>query len=225
MMIDETDFGARLAEIIRERAKTAVLVRHAGKRTCYVESVGIIQRKLAAGKTPYITQKHAMRRGPTRADCVELTCAYFREIQACADGVVWKAGIVFDPANAFLSDSEQQFAIPSNARGRVVHLRIVEPQRNHCGSDLNFEPLHHVIGVCTPVKSSTTPPAASIHWRMAAMSSEAPRQLFPAISGDSPNKVATPRLTLRNPSVHGKSTIFHASLPFQFIVIVGTELN
>src|SRR5258708_39848066 len=61
MMIDETHFGARLAEMMREAPEPSILVRHAGKRTRYVERVEVIQWKLAAGKTLYITQNHPMR--------------------------------------------------------------------------------------------------------------------------------------------------------------------
>ncbi len=53
------------------------------------------------------------------------------KIEACANGVVRKAGVVLDPADALLGHGKKEFAIPSDARGGIMHLRIVKSEGNH----------------------------------------------------------------------------------------------
>ena len=65
------------------------------------------------------------------ADCVELIGPHTRKIEAGANGVVRKAGIVFDPADALLGHGKKQLAVPRDARGRIVHLRVVEAECDH----------------------------------------------------------------------------------------------
>ena len=66
---------------------------------------------------------------------------------------------MFDPADAFLCHSKKQFAITRNTRRRIVHLRIIKAEGNHCAFALDFNPQHHVIGVVSPAISFTTAPA------------------------------------------------------------------
>src|SRR3984957_2697209 len=225
MVIHKTHLRLGRTKMISEPLKAATLVGQAGIRARHIEEIVIVEWELTFGETFQVTQQHSMGRRPARADCVELIGPHAGKIEAGANGVVRKAGVVLDPADALLRDGKKEFAVPGDTRGGVMHLRIIKSDGNHWAFFFDFSPQHHVIGVSSPVISSSAAPAVSMVLRTSLASSEAPRQLLPAMSGGSPNKAAIPRLACRNPSDHGKSTILHARRPFQFIVILGMELN
>jgi len=54
-----------------------------------------------------------------------------REVQAGANGQAREPGIMLDAADSFFRHGEQKIAVASDARGRIVHLRIVESERDH----------------------------------------------------------------------------------------------
>ncbi len=72
-----------------------------------------------------------MGRRPARADCVELIGPHISKMEASANGVVRKAGIVFDPADAFLRHSKKEFTVPGDARRGIMHLGIIKSEGNH----------------------------------------------------------------------------------------------
>ena len=49
----------------------------------------------------------------------------------CVTEILQKSGVVLEPGDAFFRNREQEFAVANDARGRVVHLRIVDPQCQH----------------------------------------------------------------------------------------------
>jgi hypothetical protein len=122
MMIDETHFGARLAEMMRERAKAAVLVRHAGVQPRGIQHIQISNRILSTQETFQVRGKNAVRSGPSLADEIKLIDTKLCKIQASADRETREARIMLDPADALLGNCKQQLAVTHNARGRIVHL-------------------------------------------------------------------------------------------------------
>ena len=56
-----------------------------------------------------------------------------REIQAGKNGESWKPAIMLYAAEAFFGDGKKQFSIADDTRRRIVHPRVVNPQRNHPG--------------------------------------------------------------------------------------------
>src|SRR5215469_3143524 len=122
-----------------------------------------------------------------------------------------KARVVLNPADALFRNRKEDFTIPGDTGGGIVHLGVVKPDCNHCVLALDFSPQHHVMGVCSPVTRLMDPPARATVSRTDSTLSDAPRQLFPAISGESPNNEARAWLIFLNPRAHGKSTTRHAS--------------
>src|SRR5579872_1588798 len=131
MMIHETHFGARLAKMMREGAKAAVLVRHAGIQARGIQNIQVSSGILSAQKTLQIRGKNAMWSGPTLANEVELVGTYLCKIETGTDGESRETSIMLDPADALLGHGKQQFAVTHDACGRIVHLRIVESKCDH----------------------------------------------------------------------------------------------
>ncbi len=78
-----------------------------------------------------IGYKPRARPRPAHADLVELIGANSGEIQAGANGAVREAGVVLEAAQSLLGHSKKQFAVANNARGRIVHLRVVDSDGEH----------------------------------------------------------------------------------------------
>jgi hypothetical protein len=74
-----------------------------------------------------------VRSGPSLADEIKLIDTKLCKIQASADRETREARIMLDPADALLGNCKQQLAVTHNARGRIVHLRIIETKCNHRG--------------------------------------------------------------------------------------------
>jgi hypothetical protein len=87
--------------------------------------------ELTLGKTFQVSPQQSMGRRPARADGVELIGPHAGKIEAGANGIVWKAGIVFDPADPLLGNGKKELAIPSDASGRIMHLRIIKSEGDH----------------------------------------------------------------------------------------------
>ena len=127
-----------------KRSKSAVLVRHARVQPRGIQHIQISDRILAAQKALQIRGEDPAGRRPARADGVELIGTHLRELQAGANGVVRETGIVLDPADAFLGDRKQQFAVARNACRGIVHLRIVETESDHRIFVLELRPLRRL---------------------------------------------------------------------------------
>src|SRR5260221_12553622 len=79
--------------------------------------------------------KRGAGRLPPDTHVVHLRGGDFPEVQASLDGEGGKARVVLHSADALLGDREEQFAVPHQARGRIVHLRIVEAKGDHAATD------------------------------------------------------------------------------------------
>src|SRR5467141_4665771 len=88
----------------------------------------------------------------------------------------------------------------------------------HRAVPVSFSPLHHVIGVPSPVISTEEPPTARTASTTLSASRRAPRQFFPTVSGSKPSCRAAALLTCLRLSAQSVSTVPHANLPFQFMV-------
>jgi hypothetical protein len=122
MVIHKALLRARLAEVMLEAVESAVLMRHAGEQQRGIQDAHIRGRKLAADKAFQVGGKQAVRRRPSLANKIEPIGTHLGELHAGANGVVGEAGIVFQPADAFLRYRIKQFAVAHNARGGIVHL-------------------------------------------------------------------------------------------------------
>src|SRR6266550_4397776 len=225
MMIHETHFGARLSEMIREGPESAILVRHACVQPRGIQHIQIGNWILTAQEALQICGKDGAGSRPALADEIELVGPHLYKVQAGTNGEARKGCIVLDPADALLGHGKKQLAVTRNARGRIMHLRIVEAQSDHSPRTLDFLPAHQVIALPSPVTSSTEPPAAVTVSRTVATSNAVPRQLFPASSIGRPSAVVIRRPRPGSPRELGISTIRHAIRPFQFIVGVRRVLN
>src|SRR5216684_4392504 len=125
MVVDKPHLRLGRAEMIGETIKAAILVGHAGVGARHIQDILVAEWELTIGKTFQVAPYHSVRGRPARADYVELIGPHARKIEAGANGVVRKAGIVFDPADALLGHGKEKFAIPGDARGRIMHLRII----------------------------------------------------------------------------------------------------
>src|SRR6266850_2542521 len=95
----------------------------------------------------------------------------------------------------------------------------------HRVTAFDFSPLHHVIGVPSPVISTEEPPPARTASMILSTSRRAPRQFFPIVSGSKPSRRAAVRLNCLRLSAQSVSTVPHANLPFQFMVGCLPPLN
>ena len=107
MMIHKPHLRFGRTEMIREKLESAVLVGHARVQPRGVQRIQIGERILAAHKTLQIRGKDGERSRPALANEIELVGTHFREIQTGANGKVRKAGIVLDPADAFLGHRKE----------------------------------------------------------------------------------------------------------------------
>src|SRR6266404_8268460 len=93
--------------------------------------------------------------------------------------------MAFLPSLRFLWHRNQ---IPAEMPPQFVH-------QIHRVARGNFSPLHHVIGVPSPVISSEEPPPARTASTTLSASRRAPRQFFPTVSGSRPSCRAAALLT------------------------------
>lgn len=73
--------------------------------------------------------KHRACGLPAETHLVQLLRTYLREIEARANGALWKARIVLRTADALFRYGEQQFAVAHDAGRRIMHLRVINPER------------------------------------------------------------------------------------------------
>src|SRR5262249_61410803 len=97
---------------------------------------------------------------PSEADLVHLGSWNFCEVEAGLNRELREARVVLRARQTFLRNCEKQLAVPHDARGGIVHLRIVDSESDHEAAFAFFLPKHQASGVSTPANPDGTPPAA-----------------------------------------------------------------
>lgn len=131
MMVDKTHLRFGRAEMVSELFESAILVGHAREHARHVQHVVIVDRELAFGESFQVVHDHLVRRGPARTHGAQLVGAHAGKIEAGANGVVGKSGVVLDTADAFLGHGVEQFTVAGDTCGRIVHLRIIKSEGDH----------------------------------------------------------------------------------------------
>ena len=183
MMIHETKPRARGTEIAQKRFLAALLVPDAGEIARGIDEIEKSGTRATFREAFQIVTEKSAPLLPAKADKIEIGGVYTGEVETRPDRADRKAGVVLGAAQSFFGDGEERLAIAHDARRGVVHLRVVDPKRNHRPSPAPRSPQHQAIGVFSPEKCRDCPPADSRIKRTAAESREIPCQLFPTISG------------------------------------------
>src|SRR5579863_1824036 len=131
VMIDETKARLRAGKHLAETIFAAALVPHAGEMARGIEQSARIHGLLVRHITIQIMEKSSARTRPSLAQEIHLLCAHSGKIEARAYRKLRESSVVLDAAEALLSDREKHFAVARDARRRIVHLRIINSQRNH----------------------------------------------------------------------------------------------
>src|SRR5215813_43805 len=131
VMIDVTKArlaGAKDAAVGR---RSGLLVPHAGEGARRVEHIQVGHRPAAGGVELQIMAKYGAGRLPAEAYFVDLGRPDLGEIEAGLYGQLRKTGVVLQARDSFFGNREKQLCVAHNTCGRVMHLRIVDPQCQH----------------------------------------------------------------------------------------------
>ena len=96
-----------------------------------IEQRAGVHRLPARRVATQIVQKSGARTRPALADVIEFVGAHAGKIEAGANREGGKARVVLHAAEALFGDGEKHFAVARDARRGIVHLRIVDSDRNH----------------------------------------------------------------------------------------------
>ena len=124
----------RGSELLSELLCSTLLMPHAQEVQRRIQPIQIAQRHFPRGVAFQIVAVHRPRCLPAETHFVQLFCPDIREVQACSNGIFRESGVMLQPADALFRHREQQFAVAHNARRRIMHLRIINPQRQHSSS-------------------------------------------------------------------------------------------
>src|ERR1700730_11157893 len=100
---------------------------------CGSQKVEISEGKSSCGEALQVVAKSRTRGGPAKTHFVELVSTQACKVQASSNRHSWKPSVMLDPADAFFGDRDEQLPIADNACGRIMHLVVVESERNHSG--------------------------------------------------------------------------------------------
>src|SRR5260370_4677373 len=134
VMIDKPHLRACWPELLREFLRSALLMPHAQEAQRRIQPVEIRQGHFPRGIALQIVPEYRPRRLPAKTHFVQLLRSQLREVQTRSNGVFRKAGIVLQPADALFRHGKQHLSVSRDARRRIMHLRIVNPQRQHSSS-------------------------------------------------------------------------------------------
>ena len=93
-----------------------------------IEQRARIYRLLVRHKAIEIVKKSSARPRPTLTEEVHLFRAHASKIEAGANRKRGETRVVLDAAEALFGDSEKHFAIARDARGGIMHLRVINSQ-------------------------------------------------------------------------------------------------
>ena len=130
-MIDKSHLRFRWPELLGELLRTALLMPHAEKMQRRIQPAEIRQRHLSGGIAFQIVAIDWSSRLPAEAHFVQLFSANTREIQARLNRFLRKARVMLHSADALFRHRKKELAIAGDAGRRIMHLRIVNPQRDH----------------------------------------------------------------------------------------------
>ena len=131
MVIHEAKLRFRWSEEAPEMIFAAALVGHAEELPRRIEQRAGVHRLPARGVAAQIVQVCSARTRPALADVIHFVGANAGEIQASANREGGEPRVVLHAAEAFFGDGEQHFSIARNARRGIVHLRIIDSDRDH----------------------------------------------------------------------------------------------
>ena len=96
-----------------------------------IEQSARIHRLLARCVAPQIVQETRSWRRPSLADEIDFLGADAGEIEASPNRQGRETRIVLHAAQTLFRHRKQNFAVAHDARGRIVHLRIVDSESKH----------------------------------------------------------------------------------------------
>src|SRR5690348_13754412 len=133
----------RRPENLREPLRSSVLMPHAQKMKRGIQSVQVRRGHFSGRVTFQIVAKRRPGNLPAEAHFVELLRLDACEIQARSNRILRESRVVLGPADAFFRHCEHDFAVAHQACCRIMHLRIINPQRDHANPvvalNLNLE--------------------------------------------------------------------------------------
>ena len=127
MVIDEAHTSRRLAEDSAKGCGSRFLVPHAGKVTGGVKDVEVGDGPATSQVQSEVVSVNGTGLLPSETYLVKLGGLNACKIEASLDGQAWEASIMLEAAKTLFCDSEEDLAIAGDARGRVVHLGVVDP--------------------------------------------------------------------------------------------------
>ena len=120
-----------LAKALRESLASGFLVPHAGKVPRGIQHIQISDRPFPQRVEFQVVQVDRPGCLPAEAHFIQLLSADSGKLQASLNRQVRKARVVLLPANPLFRYGKEQFSITHNASRRIVHLRIINPKRQH----------------------------------------------------------------------------------------------
>src|SRR5438128_6944618 len=131
MVVHKMHSPFRLTESAPERLRPGLLVPHAQEMARRVEDIQIINGPTARGEQAEIVAINGPGSLPTETYLIELRGGNFREVQTGLNRELGKPGSVFDSREPLFRNGKEKFAIANDASGRIMHLGIVDSERNH----------------------------------------------------------------------------------------------
>ena len=110
-MIDKPHSRFCRPALVREFLRSAFLMPHAQEVQRRIQPVQIRQWHFPGGVALQIMPVHGPGRLPAETYFVQVLGAHAREIQARLNGILRKASVMLDPADALFRHSKQQLAV------------------------------------------------------------------------------------------------------------------
>jgi len=130
----QTAFSLCWPEVLREFLRPAFLMPHAQEVQRRIHPVEIGKRHFPRGVALQIVPEDRPGRLPAEAHFVQLLRSHIGEVEARSNGIFGETSIVLQPADALFRHRKQKFAVARDARRRIMHLRIINPQCQHSSS-------------------------------------------------------------------------------------------
>src|SRR5580658_2967464 len=101
---------------------------HGGKMPRRVQKIVRTEAAPASEIIAQVVQRSSARRLPPKANKIKFRSLDAGEIQASLNRADGKSRVVLFAAQPLFGNSKQRLAVAHDARGRIVHLRVVDAQ-------------------------------------------------------------------------------------------------
>src|SRR5208283_4689050 len=139
MMVDKTEAGTCLAEVLGEPLHATALMAHAQKMHCRGKQIEARKGHFAGSEALQVVTETRTRCLPAEANFVDVIGGDAGELKARANGVVWEVAVMFDAAYALFSDGEEELSIADDARGGIMRPCVVDSQSDHQNSSSRYK--------------------------------------------------------------------------------------